>query len=107
MDSWKERKGDSTDIKKITIKGITDYSGYTGDITVLDPNTKVVAGFTGVITPDVSTGFTVGLSPQQTNALAIGTYLVVFEVKKVEEGTVVYRKELSWSLIITESLINN
>lgn len=107
MDNWKERRGDSTDIKSITIKGVTDYTGYTGDITVLDPDTKEVVGFTGSIAPDLGAGFTIGLSPGQTEVLPVGTYLVVFEMNRLVDSVPVYRKELSWSLIITESLINN
>ena len=105
MADWKVIKGDSSDVKRITIKGITDYTDYRGDITILDQNRNVV-GFTSAIEPDIGSGFTVGLSPTHTSALDIGTYIVVFEISKGIDP-VTYRREMSWAITVAESLINN
>ena len=100
------KKGDSTDVFKITVQGVSDYTDYLGNLSVLDPDTKVVDGPVLVISPDVSAGFTIGFSPVQTEVMELGDYLVVLEITKEEAGVPVFRREMSWSLKITESLIN-
>ena len=106
------KKGGSTKNFNVTITGITDYTDYFGTIDVLDPKTKVSAGITRVINPDVSNGFIVALTPGETNTLGVGKYLVVLEITKdpVGNGDIndfTFNRELSWQLEIKESLINN
>ena len=100
------KQGDSTDIYEIEIEGLTDYTGYRADVAVLNSKTK------GVIIGPYSIGpadnkISVALYPSQTALLQPGMYIVVCEVIKEIDEVVMFRKEFSWTLQITESLINN
>lgn len=105
MKTWKIAKGDSTDLKIVTVENITDYTGYYGTLSILDKVTKEAVGATIALSPDVAEGFTAALLPEQTSSLAPGTYLVVLEISK-GVTPVTYRKEINWMLEVSESLIN-
>jgi hypothetical protein len=107
MSKMRTKRGDSTDIFKVTVSGIDDYTDYRGEVAVLDSTTGnfIVEKF--VISPDVSSGFSVAFAPAQTQLIEVGDYTVVFEVIKEVSGVIEFRRELSWSLQITESLLNN
>lgn len=112
IENWEVRQGDSTNLKHITITGITDYTiaggiAYRGNITVLDKSTKKPVGFTAAIAVHPTNGFTVGLHPAHTKQLGLGTFLVVFEITGEDDtGLVVYRRELEWEITVTKSLLN-
>ena len=49
IENWEVRQGDSTNLKHITITGVTNYTitggmAYRGNITVLDKSTKKPVG---------------------------------------------------------------
>ena len=101
------KRGDSSDILKISIKGIEDHSEYIAEIAVLrlKNNAQVIEKFAISAT---SEGLQVFLTPAQTALLEVGEYLIVCEViKKQEDGEVIFRRELSWPIKILPSLINN
>lgn len=112
IENWEVRQGDSTNLKYITITGITDYTiaggiAYRGNITVLDKSTKKPVGFTSALEVHPTNGFTVGLHPAHTKQLGLGTFLVVFEITGEDDtGLVVYRRELEWEITVTKSLLN-
>lgn len=112
IENWEVRQGDSTNLKQITITGVTDYTitggmVYRGNITVLDKSTKKPVGFTSFIEAHATDGFTVGLYPEHTQQLGLGTFLVVFEITgEDDKGLVVYRRELEWEIKVTKSLLN-
>ena len=106
--SMVSKKGDSTNVINVTVKGLTDYTGYYGILHILLPgkdssNTKVLD-----LTIDHSTDkFEVFFMPAQTSTLEVDTtYLVVFEIYHKTGEVVDFRRELSWPLEITKSLIN-
>jgi len=106
MKKWNTVKGDSTDIKNITVEGVTDYTDYTGKLVVLDTQVKGHIMITQPsIAPDTETGFTCGLTPGQTDTLSKGNYIVVFEITKTESTVATYRREINWQLNIMEALI--
>ena len=107
MSDWVTVQGDSTDIKTITVDGVTDYTDYSGKLLVLNgKQTGIVEITIPAIVPDLVNGFTVGFTPGQTDSLAVGTYVVAFEITKVDaESIPIYRRELSWSMRITQSVI--
>lgn len=104
--SMKVKKGDSTDIFEITIDGVTDYTDYRGEVSVLFPKSNAAAIVKYSILP-ANGKITLALSPSQTGGLAVGDYNVVFEVIKETNGVVEFRRELSWPLQIQPSLLNN
>ena len=112
IENWEVRQGDSTNLKHITITGVTNYTitggmAYRGNVTVLDKSTKKPVGFTSPIAVHATNGFTVGLYPEHTKQLGLGTFLVVFEITGEDEtGLVVYRRELEWEITVTKSLLN-
>ena len=112
IENWEVRQGDSTNLKHITITGVTNYTitggmAYRGNITVLDKTTKKPVGFTSAIEVHATNGFTVGLHPAHTQQLGLGTFLVVFEITGEDDtGLVVYRRELEWEITVTKSLLN-
>ena len=104
IENWDVRQGDSTNLKHITITG---GMAYRGNITVLDKSTKKPVGFTAPIAVHATNGFTVGLYPEHTKQLGLGTFLVVFEITGEDNtGLVVYRRELEWEITVTKSLLN-
>ena len=120
MKDWKIRQGDSTPIKKITIRGVENYTEqaegdvpagdltYRGSILVLDANShKVVKNLLHIAVNPLE-GFDVALHPETTQALGVGTYKVVFEIsgEKVATSVLEYRKELDWKVTIEKSLLN-
>ena len=109
MSNWVVRQGDSSGIKRITIKGLTDYTNYLGELYVLDKVSGRVVKQLAKASADPIEGFTVVLPPEFTRALGVGTYLVVYEITSVDMGVpiVEYRKELEWEITINKSLIND
>ena len=101
------KQGDSTNIFKITVEGVTDYTNYRGELAVLDPSDNSILIGKTVINPDPEGGFTVAFAPAQTELLDVNYYTVVFDVIKEVSGVIEFRRELSWTLQITESLLSN
>lgn len=97
------KKGDSSNTFKLTVEGITDYTDYRGELAVLNPSDNSVLIGKLVVSPNLAVAF----APVQTASLAVGDYTVVFEVIKEVATVVEFRRELTWPLQITESLLNN
>ena len=106
MNKMSAKRGDNTQTFKIAIKDLADYTGYQGDLAVLDSkeDTVILGKFT--LDPDPELGFSVTITPEQTKSLEVGTYTVVFEVLKIVDLVVVFRREISWTLKLLLSLIN-
>lgn len=103
--------GDSTDMFNITVEGtdgnpITDYTGYRGEVAILNPTDNTILLGKLAVTPNVTEGFYIAFTPAQTATLIKGSYPVVFEMVKEEDTVITFRREISWSLQISESLIN-
>ena len=96
--------GDSSNLYKVTHKGVTDYTGYTGEVVILG-NTGQVRLRKQVL-PDVQQGFTFSLAPRDTENLAPGTYRLAFEVTKTVASTPVFRRELQYDLVLKESRVS-
>jgi hypothetical protein len=107
MSSMVAKKGDNTEIFSISVGGVSDYTNYRGELAILDPSDGTFVLTKTVIATLPSGGFSIGFSPAQTAALAVGDYNVVFEIIKEVATVVEFRRELSWPLKITPSLINN
>ena len=99
------KQGDSTDVFEITIDGVTDYTDYRTDVQVLVPKTNAVVIAKETITP-VDGKMSVAFAPEQTAGLAASSYNVVAEVVKETNGVVIFRRELTWTLRVQESLVN-
>lgn len=114
MKDWEVTQGGSTKIKTIAIENLASYTiadggdaDYIGNIIVLDPISHKVVKEIVALAPHITEGFIVGLLPAHTQAIGLGTYLVVFEISATNsEGTKVYNKELSWNVTINKSLLN-
>jgi hypothetical protein len=104
--SMKVKRGDSTDIFEVTVEGVTDYTDYRGEVSVLAPKTNEAVIAKYVIAP-TDGKITVALSPAQTALLDVGNYNVVLEVIKEATGVVTFRRELNWPLEVLPSLLNN
>ena len=104
VNALKTKRGDSTDIVEITIDGVPDLTGYVGKCQILKGRTKA---FGPLIIGPTDGVFKVALMPAQTETLEEGEYTVVFEIEKLEVDVVVFRREVSWPLVITESLLNS
>lgn len=98
------KQGESTDLFIITVKGVTDYTDYYSDLSILVADTEVVVLGPVRINP-VDNKFSVALTPDQTAALPVDSYTVVLEVIKEVTGIKEFRKEISWSLKVTKPLI--
>jgi hypothetical protein len=107
MNKMRCKKGDSSNTFKLTVEGITDYTDYRGELAVLNPSDNSVLIGKLVVSPNLADGFTVAFAPVQTASLVVGDYTVVFEVIKEVATVVEFRRELTWPLQITESLLNN
>lgn len=105
MNTWQIAQGSSTDIKQVTIENIDDYTDYYSTVAVVDEYSKEPIGVTFSVSPDKDDGFTVGLLPGNTELIEPGRYLVVFEISKGIDP-VLYRKEISWLLEVSPSLVN-
>lgn len=106
MNTWSIQQGGSTDLKLVTIENVVDYTGYHGSIVVIEDNASrdIVVGPIAQ-SADAVEGFTVGLLPEQTSNIVPGRYMVVFEISKGIDP-ITYRKEVSWLLEVSASLIN-
>lgn len=106
VNNMRVKKGDSTDIFEITIEGLTDYTDYRGEVTILNPadDTEV---FPKIAIAPANNKITVAFSPVHTSTLDVGEYNVVCEVIKETDGVVQFRRELSWPIEVLPSLINN
>jgi hypothetical protein len=107
MNSMTVKRGGSTDIFEIAVGGVSDYTDYRGTLVILDPATEGAVLYTSSVSPGVSGGFSIAFSPVQTEVLAVGSYTVVFEIIKEVATVIEFRRELSWTLKITPSLINS
>ena len=107
MTNWVTVQGDSTDIKTITVDGVTEYTDYTGKLVVL-LESKLTSAVVSKPdnAPDIANGFTVGLTPGQTEGLEPGTYIAAFEITKTVGGIATYRRETTWGLQISRQLVN-
>lgn len=106
MTTWKITVGGSSDIKLVTIENVTDYTDYYATLAVIDILTKKpVEGTIVPLLPNIHNGFTVQLLPAQTKNLKEGSYLVALELSKGVDP-ITYRKEVSWIMEVSESLIN-
>ena len=105
MNKMSVKQGENTDLFIITIQDLIDYTDYYSDLSVVAADTDTV-----VLGPlrieAVDNKFSVALSPAQTAQLPIGGYTVVLEVVKDVASVVEFRKELSWPLKVTKSIIN-
>lgn len=99
------KQGDSTDVFEITIDGLRDYTNYRAEVQVLVPKTNEVKIAKEIVTP-VSNKMSIAFAPEQTALLTPGSYNVVTEVIKEENSVIVFRRELTWTLKIQESLVN-
>lgn len=126
MKDWKIRQGDSTPIKKVTIKGVNNYTEnaqnvgedeevpagdvtYTGKLVILDATSNRLIKTMPFLTVDPLEGFGVVLPPEVTQELGVGTYRVVFEINASKAATpddLTYRKEMDWKVTIEKSLLN-
>lgn len=110
-EKWTVRQGDSTNIKPITIDGVTNYTiagglAYTGYLTVIEKTSQQIS-LEMAIAAHVTNGFIVGLLPEHTKALGVGDFVVVFEISgRNAEALLTYRREVDWELRIEKSLIN-
>lgn len=98
------KQGESTDLFYITIKDLVDYTDYYGDFTLINPETNAVVLGPIRINP-ADNKFSVALSSLQTTGLPIDNYTAVFEVVKDVLGVIEFKKELSWAVKITASLL--
>lgn len=106
MEDWIVIQGDSTDLKKITVTGVTDYTDYEGKLIVFEKcNLNVKPISVPIIAPDIAKGFTIGLTPGQTESLEVGDYRVGFEMKKTENSVITFRRELTWEMGVKTQLI--
>ena len=110
-EKWTVRQGDSTNIKPITIDGVTNYAiagglAYTGYITVIEKSSQQI-GLAMAIAAHATNGFIVGLLPEHTKTLGVGDFIVVFEISgRNAKDLLTYRREVDWELKIEKSLIN-
>lgn len=100
------KQGESSDLFIVTIKGLVDYTNYYSDLTILNADTGLVVLGPIRINP-VSNKFSIALTPAQTALLPVDNYTAVLEVVKDVATVIEFRKEISWSLKVTESLINS
>lgn len=106
MNGLKVKRGDSSDIIEITVDGITDFTNYRGELQILNGDTKETVVNKVTIAPS-DLKFLVGLTPNQTAILPVGNYIAVFEIIKEVGSIITFRREISWPVEITVSLINN
>lgn len=99
------KRGENTELFNVHIEGVSNYTDYYAKLVVLNAKTNAEAIPSTTITA-IDNKFPIALTPDQTLSLAVDSYVVVLEVIKEVEGTIQFRKELSWPLKITESLIN-
>ena len=104
MNRMNAKQGESTDLFLVSIDGLTDYTDYYSDLSVIDARTNTVVLGPIRINP-VDNAFSVALSRTQTAALPVDSYVVVLEVVKEVAAVLEFRKEISWALKITESLL--
>jgi hypothetical protein len=105
MSKMSVKQGESTDLFNITVEGLTDYTDYYSELTVLAADTDAPVLGPLTIYPSASNKFPVSLSPAQTAGLPVGNYTVVLIVVKDVEGVIEFRKETSWSLKVSASLL--
>lgn len=105
MDTWHIQQGGSSDLKMVTVENVTDYTDYYGTLAVVNEYTKTPTGVMVPIAPHPVNGFTLALMPEHTTSLVPKKYLVVFEISK-GVSPITYRKEVSWMLEVSQSLIN-
>lgn len=103
--NMKVKRGDSTDIYNITVEGVSDYTDYRGEVTILDSDNEVV--FPKVVIAPNEGKVSIALTPTQTATLEVGSYNMVCEIIKEEDGIVTFRREMNWPIEILPSLINN
>lgn len=98
------KQGESTDLFSITVKDLTDYTNYYGDLYIIEAtaDTQVLGPIR--INP-ADNKFSVALSPAQTAALPVDNYTAVFKVTKEVDSVIEFCKEVSWAVKITNSLI--
>jgi hypothetical protein len=103
MSKMEAKQGENTALFNITIEGLTDYTDYFSKLFVFAKDDTQVLGPIAISPTD--NNFAVALSPEQTLALPLGSYTVVFQVYKEVATVIEFSKEISWPLKITESLI--
>jgi len=108
----KVTKGDSTNVQKIThiIDGtpVTDYSNYKLKTDVLNIADNTSTGMVRDIDPTGDEGFYFGLSPADTDNLGVGSFIIVADLQKTDDnGTLVFNREINWTLTITPGLRAN
>jgi hypothetical protein len=99
------KRGENTELFNVHIEGISDYTDYSANLVVLNAKTNESV-ISSISIPVTENKFAVALTPDQTLNLPVDSYIMVLEILKVVGGVTQFRKELSWPLKITESLIN-
>ena len=99
-------KGDITKVDNIKVKGETDYTLYscTAIIVAAIGDAPLVSK---IVAPDTTDGFDVYFTPQETDVLPIGEYIVVYQVIKTEASVITYRKEAHKNVRINADGITN
>lgn len=99
------KQGEKTDIFAVNVKGVTDYTDYYSNLVILDSSDDSVALGPNRINP-VFGKFAVVLSPDETLSLPVGSYIAILEVIKEVDSVVEFRREVSWPIKISASLVN-
>ena len=99
-------KGDSTNIDNIKVKGETDYTLYScraiivkeiGDTPIVDETFE----------PNVTDGFDVYFTPQNTDLLTADIYIIIYEITKTEDSVITYRREYQKKVRVNADGITN
>lgn len=106
MSKMTVKQGENTDLFIITIEGLVDYTDYYSDLSVVAADTDTVVLGPIRINP-VDNQFSIAFTPAQTLALPVGSYTAVLEVVKEVATVLEFRKEISWPLKITKSILNS
>jgi len=115
IDAKTVKQGDTGPSYKVVVTGIANtimesvISGgsvitYSGKYQIFDTEDTAVTAAT-TITSEMDGAFIVGITPASSEILPTGSYKAVFEVSLVVDAEVIMRREISWQLIINESLI--
>jgi len=103
MDKITAYKGDSTDVKELSIDGYeTLNSNWTGKkIVRVDLDTATVLDTTMLKSTD-ETIFLGYLTPAETDTLDVGTYFLIFEVQNLTISPQ-FRRELHYKLVVKQN----